>query len=80
MDKEIRKTDLVSKGQVLELPSDPTHLGLNSDETILSVGVKLKNLPHLYLFDTRAFLNNAQPIKPFMEIPAITPPGTNSKC
>ena len=39
------------------------------------MSVKLNNLPHFYLFDPRTFLQSGgDDIKPFMEIPALTPP------
>ena len=78
MSKEVRKTDLETQGLVVKLPSDPSHLGINADDTILSVGVKLNGSPHFYLFDTRTFLAPGDP-KPFMEIPALTPPGVEIK-
>ena len=78
VDKEARKKELNYPGKVVSLPSNPTHLGLNSDETTLAVCVKIKQIPHIYLFDTRHFLESGE-IKPFLEIPGVTPPGVSLK-
>lgn len=38
--------------------------------------ITASGLPHIYLYDSRSFLNvGPAQIKPFMEIPAMTPPG-----
>ena len=82
MDKETRKVDLNSEtlGTTVALPSSPTHIGLNANEQTLAVCVKLNNAPHIYLYDTRAFLNpSGNDVKPFLEIPGSTPPGVSIK-
>ena len=82
MDKETRKVDLNSEtlGTTVALPSSPTHIGLNANEQTLAVCVKLNNVPHIYLYDSRAFLNpSGNDVKPFLEIPGSTPPGVSIK-
>ena len=55
VDKETRKVDLNSEtlGTTVALPSSPTHIGLNANEQTLAVCVKLNNVPHIYLYDSR---------------------------
>ena len=82
VDKETRKVDLNSEtlGTTVALPSSPTHIGLNANEQTLAVCVKLNNVPHIYLYDSRAFLNpSGNDVKPFLEIPGSTPPGVSIK-
>ena len=82
VDKETRKVDLNSEtlGTSVALPSSPTHIGLNANEQTLAVCVKLNNVPHIYLYDSRAFLNpSGNDVKPFLEIPGNTPPGVSIK-
>ena len=81
VDKETRKIELPSSnlGTSVTLPSNPSHLGLNANENTLAVCVKVNNLPHIYLYDTRPFLTPGNDIKPFMEIPGNTPPGVSIK-
>ena len=82
VDKETRKVDLNSEtlGTSVALPSSPTHIGLNANEQTLAVCVKLNNVPHIYLYDSRAFLNpSGNDVKPFLEIPGSTPPGVSIK-
>ena len=66
--------------RITQLPSTPTHLGLNADEKILAVALTLPSTgkPHVYLFDLRSFtspLTAANLPKPFLEVPSSTPPG-----
>ena len=81
VDKETRKTELNSGTLAITvgLPSNPSHVGLNANENTLAVCVTLKGVPHIYLYDSRAFLNPGNEVKPFLEIPGITPPGVSIK-
>jgi nuclear pore complex protein Nup214 len=49
--------------------------GLSADEATLSVCLTLKGLPHIYLYDSRSFMSGSPDVKPFLEIPGMTPPG-----
>jgi hypothetical protein len=53
---------------------------LNHEELILSVVVNLKGQPHIFLFDTRAFVafkNDLQKIKPFLQVKTLFKPFGN---
>ena len=69
--------------KVTQLPSTPTHLGINADEKTLAVALNLPSTgkPHIYLFDTRSFSVEETlvvgSVKPFLEVPASTRPGIN---